>query len=113
MNASEMRRIVDGLAGEVMNGGFNQYFFNSAGDDAAATIEALDAIGASTTRALLVDACSKFPGGMPSSEWFQRQKALELVDPDTAIFEQLDQAFFAYPEDLDVLLDAYERRSGA
>src|SRR5262245_40810732 len=113
MDPSEMRRVLGGLAGEVMNGGFNQYFFNSAGDDAAAAIEALDAIGASETRAGLVDACGKFPGGMASCERFQSQEELNRVDPDIAIFEQLDRAFFAYPEDLDVLLDAYERRSGA
>lgn len=105
-----MRRVLNELAGEVMNGGFNQYFFNSAGDDAATAIEALDAIGARETHALLVAACSRFPGGMPPSEWSKRQEALEEVDPNTAIFEQLDQAFFAYPDNLDVLLDAYERR---
>jgi Domain of unknown function (DUF4375) len=112
MNIAEMRRVVSGLADEVMNGGFNQYFFNSAGNDAAAAIQALAEIGATKTGALLAEACSKFPGGMPSAERFPRQEQIEQVDPDVDVFEALDSAFFAYPEDLAVLLDAYGQRAG-
>ncbi len=112
MDISEARRVVDGLLSEVMNGGFNQYFFNSAGNDAAVAVEALDAIGATQTRALLMEACSMFPGGMPSTDRFVRQDDLERVDPNVDVFGQLDDAFFAYPEDLDDLLDAYEHRTG-
>ena len=106
-----MRRVVRGLVDEVMNGGFNAYFFNSAGNDAAATLDALEAIEANKTRELLIEACSKFPGGMPSTERFVRQEELEQVDPDIDLFENLDNAFFAYPDNLDGLLDAYERRA--
>lgn len=107
-----MRRVVAGLEDEVMNGGFNQYFFNSAGDDAVAALDALALIGASATRALLVEACSRFPEGAPSRERFVRQDELDALDPDVEVFEQLDNAFFAYPDDLDSLLEAYERRGG-
>jgi hypothetical protein len=46
---------------------------------------------------------------MPSAEWFPRQEQIEQVDPDVEVFQELDDAFFAYPDDLDVLLDAYEQ----
>ena len=46
MTAAEIQNLVDELEAEINNGGFDQYFFNSAGDKAAEAINALEAIGA-------------------------------------------------------------------
>ena len=112
MTVTEVRRVVDELVAEVMNGGFDQYFFNSAGDDAPAAIQALNAIGAAKTAALLAKACATFLGGRPSPDWFKRQAdLLDRVNPRFEVFEELDKAFYAYPDDLESLMDAYETRS--
>ena len=103
MNAIEARRVVDWLAFEVMNGGFDQYFYNSAGDDVDAAIEALHEIGATQTASILLGACSKFPGGMPSRDRVQRYADLRRVNPSGEAFAELDAAFYAYPEDLGAL----------
>jgi Domain of unknown function (DUF4375) len=114
MDRSEVRLLVEALEGEVFNGGFDQYFGNGAGDTAAATIQALRAIGATTAAELLTAACAKFPGGMPPSDWAARHEALLVLDPgDLDVFAQLDEAFQAYPDDLKRLLAAYDSRSAA
>ena len=111
MNAPEVRRVIEDLEAEVNNGGFNQYFFNAAGNDAAAAMEALDTIGAAAAAALLTDACAKFPGGMPTLDRFRRQEDLERADPDDEAFQALDDAFYASPDDLAALLAVYEARA--
>ncbi|HEX9104424.1 MAG TPA: DUF4375 domain-containing protein, partial [Polyangia bacterium] len=50
------------LEGEVNNGGLHQYFFNSAGERAVATIASLEAIGAPGAAAILREAVGRFPG---------------------------------------------------
>ena len=63
------------------------------------------------TAALLIEACSKFPGGMPSPHKFRRQAdLLDRVNPNVSVFEELDTAFYAYPDDLEALVDAHEAR---
>lgn len=114
MDPAEVRLQVEALESEVMNGGFDQYFFNGSGDTADEALRALIAIGATTTAELLKAACAKFPGGMPPSDHVARHEALLVLDPgDLDVFAQLDEAFFGYPEDLQQLLTAYEARAGA
>jgi hypothetical protein len=110
METAEVRRLVESLEAEVNNGGFDQFFFNAAGDDAAATIQALEAIRASTTASLLRAACARFPGGMPPGDRDARQELLETVSPDSEAFEDEDQRFYAYEDDLAGLLSAYIAR---
>lgn len=64
---------------EVMNGGMDQYFYNSAGNHAAACLEALDAIGAKQSHGLLKQAINLFPGGRPSEDQENRQKQLREI----------------------------------
>jgi hypothetical protein len=67
---------------EVMNGGVDQYFYNSAGDHAHECLEALNAIGAEQSHTLLKRACDFFPEGRPSANRGVRQKQLkELARP--------------------------------
>jgi YD repeat-containing protein len=46
MSPNEVLDLVDALEGEVNNGVFHQYFYNSAGNKTAETIQALEIIGA-------------------------------------------------------------------
>ena len=109
MDPAEVRLLVEALEGEVSNGGFDQYFLNGAGDTARETLQALIAIDANKTAALLEAACAKFPGGMPPAESGTRQEALLVLDPGGLdVFAELDRAFFRYPDDLQVLLAGYE-----
>jgi hypothetical protein len=93
---------------DVNNGGFKQYFFNSDLDPNAVP-HALRAVGADRAAAIVERALALFPNGAPPSECFARQKVLEGLDPDCDLFESLDQEFFAYPDDLSVLLAQFVR----
>jgi hypothetical protein len=112
MEPGEAQRLIDELEAEVNNGGFDQFFFNSAGDEAAAIIQALEAVGASRTAGIVRRACERFPGGMPPADRFARQDVLETVSPDSEAFEQEDAEFLAYEEDLAGLVAAYSAHSG-
>jgi hypothetical protein len=91
------------LEAEVNNGGFHQFFFNSAGDRAGATAAALRSIGAKRAADIVDRATSSFPKGVPADRSV-RQGLLEEIDPDIALFEALDQEFYTYPDDLSRLL---------
>jgi hypothetical protein len=88
------------LEREVNNGGFNQYFFNSAGKFAMETIESLKAIGAHRTKDILQTAINQFHGNIPADPR-ERQEKLEQIDE--GIWEELDTKFFAYEDDLNSL----------
>ena len=103
----EVERLVAELEAEVNNGGFDQYFFNSAGDETVATIEALEVIAANKTAAIVRRACAKFPGGMPPSDRDARQTLLEEVSPDGHAFEAEDDAFSAYEDGLSALVASH------
>jgi hypothetical protein len=115
MNAEEVRRLVDALEGEVNNGGFDQLFFNSAGDEVAAMIEALEMIGATKTAAIVRRACARFPAGMPPMDRAERQTLLlDTVSPDDEeAFEPDDDDFLLYEEDLAALVADFASRSAS
>lgn len=97
------------LEREINNGGFDQFFFNSSGDFAHDTVNSLDAIGAKATVALLIRAIDEFPdGNVPNDTSERRRLMLELwpVSPNK-VWEQLDQKFYAYEDDLNALNMAY------
>jgi hypothetical protein len=104
----EVRELIEALEAEVNNGGFDQFFFNSAGDNSRSTIEALEMVGAKRTAEIVRRACARFPGGMPPEDRFTRQDALEEVSPESDVFERDDDAFLAYEEDLAGLVAAFE-----
>lgn len=108
MKPALVRELVDLLEAEVNNGGFDQFFFNSAGDRTSEIIAALQEIGASHTASILRAAAAKFPGGMPPVERNTRQTVLlEEVSPDSEAFEEEDQAFYEYRDDLAALVAQY------
>ncbi len=64
---------------EVMNGGVDQFLYNSAGDHAIECLGALKAIGAARAYCLLKQACDLFPDGKPSPRHeIRRWQLLEL-----------------------------------
>lgn len=101
---------LDGLEREVNNGGFSQFFENSAGDHALETVEALRTLGAPRVAALVAQAVAVFPAGRPATDRERRQQQLaQLDDRARAKLDQLDNAFFEYPEHLAALERRYVR----
>ena len=108
MDREEVARLIELLEGEINNGGFHQFFYNSTGDETAAMIRALKKIGALKTADIVTRAAAKFPRGMPPKDRFKRQDLLlGKVDPEITVFEKLDREFYAYPDDLQGLLEKY------
>jgi hypothetical protein len=97
------------LEREVNNGGFEQYFFNSYGSFAHETIESLNAVNAKKTAELLQHAVNQFPDGkVPKLTEDRRKLMLNLwPESDNKVWEDLDQKFFAYEDDLNALNMAF------
>lgn len=96
------------LEEEVNNGGFDQYYFNSAGDLALSTVTALKSIGAVRAARILEAANAAFPDASPPGDRFKRQDALD-EHVDRSHFEPLDAEFYTYPDNLLSLLASYLR----
>ncbi len=101
------------LEAEVNNGGFHQFFSNSAGDLTEQTLEALDAIGAQKTKLLLQRAIgTAFGETAPPSIRKDRNR---LLDRDTEAEEgrlfdelsELDTAFYKYEDSLEDLVNTW------
>lgn len=102
------------LWGEVNNGGFDQYFFNSSGDDSEAALAGLKEMGAPGAAALLERAMQVFPGGKPPAECRRRVRAMEKLGRDgEAAWERCDNEFYALKEDLHELMLAYAKQKRA
>lgn len=98
------------LEAEVNNGGFDQYYLNSAGDLAVPTVDALRLIGANRTASLLAAANAEFPNLVPPSNRDARQRALDEIR-DSARFGTLETEFYQGLEDLTALLALYLRKT--
>lgn len=92
------------LEREINNGGFNQYFINSSGDFAHQTILSLRTIGATTTADILQKAIDQFPDKKVPQDRDERIELVEQIE-ETAneIWEELDEKFFEYADDLNTL----------
>ena len=110
MNFESVNSLVAALEAEVNNGGFDQFFFNTAGNRTKETIEALELIGAQKTAEIVRRAALKFPGGFPATDRHERQDQLEEVSPESEAFEEDDAAFVRYDEDLAGLLERFRNR---
>ncbi|QSX31187.1 DMP19 family protein [Shewanella cyperi] len=103
-----IKELIDALEAEINNGGFDQFFFNSAGDYTEETIQALVKIGANHTAHIVKKAASKFPNGMPPKDRDARQELLDEVSPESDAFEEIDEEFLAYEDNLSSLVSCYE-----
>ena len=96
------------LEAEVNNGGFDQYYFNSAGELAIPTVTALRTIGAERTACLLAAANSEFPNSLPPVDRTMRQKKLDEIR-EVVRFYVLEEEFYQAHEDLTALLAVHLR----
>ncbi|MDH0449508.1 MULTISPECIES: DMP19 family protein [unclassified Shewanella] len=103
-----IEELIEVLEAEINNGGFDQFFFNSAGDYTEETIQALVKIGANHTADIVRRAASKFPNDMPPKDRGARQELLEDISPDSDAFEEFDEEFLAYEDDLTSLVSSHE-----
>lgn len=90
------------LDGEIHNGGFDQFFYNSLGDHWPELLSHLDTIGAANSKRLLAQAVSIFPDSAPSTnreERFEQLKRLDEAEVD-ALLSDLDEEFWRYEDDI-------------
>ncbi len=105
---------VQALEGEVLNGGFDQYFFNSTGNDAEVALAGLKDIGAKIAASLLERAMAVFPGGRPPADRQQRWKAMDQIKSSSKpVWEKCDDEFYKFQEDLSQMSLAYARTNRA
>lgn len=107
MSRERVMRLIEKFDGEVNNGGFDQFFRNSAGNETAEMIEALEIIGATAVSSILQRAVQRFPGGMAPKERAAREVLIKKISPNTAGFNDLDQEFYSCKEDLQGLLEKF------
>lgn len=95
------------LDGQVSNGGFSQYFFNSS-DDSASVAAALDDIGATNCARIFREAVSVFGRTGPSRDDELRQRQLEkLSTRQDQVLEKASQEWWEEHLDLGALLYLY------
>lgn len=100
------------LEREINNGGFNQFYFNSSGDFAHEIIVSLKAIGANKTAMIVENANDQFPDKIVPKDRATRQEILlQIENKADEIWEELDQKFFAYEDDLNSLNMDYIRKN--
>lgn len=99
---------VNALEGEVNNGGFSQYFFNSSGDHCSIALEALEVIGATHCAKALGDAIAivGVNGASPSRD-LRSEAIAELSKDDDERLNELSKVIWTGPEELGVLLVKY------
>jgi len=95
------------LEAEVNNGGFDQYFFNSAGNLYAETCDALTIIGAHKTRKLLESAAAVVSPAAPSTNRAERNSLQASSDEAAEQLDDLDRKFYSYEDDLTQLVNTF------
>jgi hypothetical protein len=98
---------IEELEREINNGGFNQYFFNSSGDFAMEAINALKIIGSKIFLEILQEAVNKFPDKIVPKDRYERQELLKKIDKNIELWEELDNRFYKYEEDIYGLMIKY------
>lgn len=111
LNAIEKNILyVEMLEGQVNNGGFDQYFFNSSGEYAHETVIALKAIKAPQMADILNRAISVFPTlPIPKHTEKRREYMEDIPESISDTWIKLDDEFYKYPENLLELVIEYVR----
>ena len=100
------------LEAEVNNGGFEQFYLNSSGDNAMETPAALREIGATAVAAITETANAVFGPSGPLSDRDARTEALKRLGPSAIdALNALDAKFYEYPNDLEQLLREFVERN--
>jgi hypothetical protein len=102
------------LEGEVYNGGFHQYFFNSSGDSYLYAIEGLEAIGALQALQLLRKAKQiVFGFAEPPQSTGRRRALLHSVENACEVrLASLDSLFRKDPDSLGAKLELFAKEQG-
>lgn len=100
------------LEREINNGGFNQFFCNTSGENAHETILSLKAIGADKTSDILQKAIDQFPNKIVPKNRDERTEIVEQIE-ETAneVWDNLDQKFYEYEDDLNTLNIEYVKKN--
>ncbi len=99
---------IEMLEGQVNNGGFGQYFFNSSGEYAHETLIALKEMKAPQMVEILNRVIKVFPTLPIPKDTEQRRECLEDVPEDILeTWDKLDDEFYKYPENLAGLVIEY------
>jgi hypothetical protein len=96
------------LEAEVNNGGFHQYFWNSAGDHANQTLSALEQVGAVKTAGLLKSAMDiAFEGYAPEERAVRQNLLAKDEENKEEKLGELDSKFYEYKDDFYKLINVY------
>lgn len=95
---------------EINCGGFDQYFFNSSGDNAIETIDALKTIGAKETAKMVQDAIDVFDGKYTNNRGKRQDIMEQIEDKSEEKWNQLDENFCDYPENWYDLMDEFIKK---
>tara|TARA_B100001167_G_scaffold163752_1_gene111954 strand:+ start:1536 stop:2063 length:528 start_codon:yes stop_codon:yes gene_type:complete len=100
--------IVENLEREINNGGFHQFYWNSSGNYANETIDALIKIGANKTAEIVKKANSEFETGDVPKDRAERQNEIELIEGKAEEnWNKYDSEFYEYQDNLTKLLIAF------
>lgn len=114
--ADQILVVIWGLEADVNNGGFGQYYYNGAGDQALLAPWALRTIGANRMAEIVARANAVFGPDGPSPNGVARHAQLALVEPlrdgVPSPWDALDPEFFSYPDNIAALLEAWLRERG-
>lgn len=110
-NLTEAEKVfvyVDMLEGQVNNGGFDQFFFNSSGDYTHEILSAFEKIKAHKTADLIEIAIKAFPiSPVPKDTEIRREIMQDLDEKTSNIWDDLDNKFYEYEENIAGLLIDY------
>lgn len=97
--------IIENLEREINNGGFHQFYWNSSGNHANETVDALTRIGATKTAEIVIKANSEFRNGTVPIDRFERQNELELIEEKAEEnWNECNLKFYDYQDNLTELL---------
>ncbi len=100
------------LDAQVNNGGFDQYFFNSSGENAHETLIALEKINALKTAHLLREAISVFPKlPVPKDTNIRRELMNDSPEEIPNKWEKLDNQFYKSKEHIGGLVISYVKEN--
>lgn len=106
--AEQVFYICQTLDGEVNNGGFSQYLYNSSGNHANRVADCMDAIGANKTAEICRKAMAAFAQPLPEDR-DEREEFLDefLTDDVSDILEECDSEFYDEGDNLEQLSYSY------
>lgn len=103
---------IEMLEGQVNNGGFDQFFFNSSGEYAHEALRALEQVGANNAAELLEQAIKAFPQLPIPKDTEQRRELMEdLPEHISDTWDQLDDKFYEYPDNIGGLTIQYVKNN--